>query len=103
MAHDPVADDSTDAADRPSREERVETARAVVYDDAGELIDAEDLDDALRAYGVDVGESSDGYPEYRNVPRELSLSVCHLAVDLRKDPAELIADREQYPVPDGSE
>lgn len=90
MASDrPLTDDGT-GSERPDREERIKAARAVVYDDAGELIDPEDLDDALDAYGVTVGVSSDGLTEYQDVPAELSLSVCHLAVDLQRDPAELV-------------
>ncbi len=72
-----ITDDETD---------RVEAARAVVYDD-GELIPPEELDDALEAAGVTVSVGDDGTPEYSDVPPSLSLSVCHLAVELRKDPA----------------
>jgi len=69
---------------------RVEAAREVVYED-GELIAAAALDDALEAYGVTVTEGADGTPHYEDVPPELSLSACHLAVDLRKNPAEFIS------------
>ena len=87
----PVTDD-TDP--RPTRDERVEATRAVVYGADGELIEADDLDAALEAVGVTVGESEDGLPEYRDVPRAVSLSACHLAVDLRRDPAEFISEPE---------
>lgn len=85
-----LTDDGSDAT-RPSHEERIEAARSVVYED-GELIDADALEDALDAHGVDVGTAEDGGTEYRNVPRELPLSACHLAVDLREDPAAFLAE-----------
>jgi len=94
---DADSDGDTDAA-RPSREDLVAAARAVVYDEEGDLIPAEDLDDALRAHGVVVGENEDGGPEYRNVPRDLPLSACHLAVDLRRDPADFISDSDENPL-----
>lgn len=85
----------TDDTDHhPTRDERVEATCAVVYGESGELIDAADLDAALEAVGVTVGESEDGLPEYRDVPRAVSLSACHLAVDLRRDPAEFITEPE---------
>lgn len=92
MASDKPVTDDGGSAERPTREERVAAARAVVYDDEGELIDAADLEDALVDAGVDAGVSDDGLTEYRNVPRELPLGACHLAVDLRRDPATLIGD-----------
>jgi hypothetical protein len=73
--------------------------RAVVYDD-GELIAPEDLADALEAAGVTVSVGADGTPEYSDVPPALSLSACHLAVDLRKDPAEIMGEPD-HAVADG--
>lgn len=92
MASDRPLTDTRSDPDRPSCEERVAAARAVVYDDNGELIDPEDLDAALEAHGVIAGVNDDGFREYQDVPRELSLSACHLAVDLQRDPAEFIVD-----------
>jgi len=80
--------------DRPSREQRVEAARAVVYNEEGDLIGSEEIEIALEEYGVTVGEAEDGTTEYRDVPRELPLSAVHLAVDTRRDPEEFIADPE---------
>ena len=77
--------------------DRVDAVRAVVYDDDGELIAAEALDDALEAVGVTVSEADDGTPEYSDVPPGLSLVACHLAVDLRRDPAEFIVGSEESP------
>lgn len=85
--------DDTDSQ-RPTREERVTATREVVYDEAGKLITANELDAALEAIGVTVTESDDGLPEYRDVPRAVSLSACHLAVDLRRDPAAFIREAE---------
>ena len=76
----------------PTTTERVRAARAVVYDDRGAIIDASEIADALRAYGVEVGTATDATTEYRNVPPELPLSACHLAVDTGRDPAAFIAD-----------
>jgi len=76
---------------------RVEAARAVVYDDDGELIAPENLAEALEAAGVTVSVDEDGTPEYSDVPASLSLSACHLAVDLRRDPAEFILRAEESP------
>lgn len=78
-----------------------EIERAVVYDD-GELIPPEELDDALEAAGVTVSVGDDGTPEYSDIPPSLSLSACHLAVDLRKDPAEIV-DNLGGAVADGRE
>jgi len=78
----PITDDETD---------HIKPVRAVVYDH-GELIPPEELDDALEAAGVSVSVGDDGTPEYSDVPPSLSLSACHLAVELRKDPAEIVAD-----------
>lgn len=90
MASDrPLTDDGTEG-NRPRRAERVAAARAVVYGDDGDVIDPEDLDDALEAYGVTVGVSGDGLTEYQDVPPELSLSACHLAVDLHRDPGDFL-------------
>lgn len=69
--------------------ERVQAARSVVYED-GELIGPEALDDALSEHGVSVGEGEDGVAVYEDVPETLSLSACHLAVDLREDPARFL-------------
>lgn len=81
--------------DRPSREERIAAARGVVYDEDGDLIDETELEDAIEAYGVDVGVNEEELPEYRNVPRELSLSAVHLAIDTREDPAEFVTDLDE--------
>lgn len=93
MASDRYLSDADSERTSPSREERVAAARSVVYSDDEELIASEDLNSALEEYGVGIGESEDGLPEYRDVPRELSISACHMAVDLRRDPAEFIALR----------
>lgn len=93
MASDRSVSDTGSECTPPSREERVAAARSVVYGDDKALIAPEDLDAALEEYGVGVGKSEDGLPEYRDVPRELSLSACHMAVDFRRDPAEFIAPR----------
>ncbi|MDL5363913.1 hypothetical protein [Halalkalicoccus sp. NIPERK01] len=93
MASDRYLSDADSERASPSLEERVAAARAVVYGDDGELIASEELDRALAEYGVGIGKSEDGLPEYRDVPQELSLSACHMAVDLRRDPAEFIAPR----------
>lgn len=85
MTHDRV-----EAA--PTTTERVRAARDVVYDEEGSIIDASEIADALRAYGVEVGTATDGRTEYRDVPPELPLSACHLAVDTGRDPAAFIAD-----------
>lgn len=93
MASDRSVSDARSERTPPSREERVAAARSVVYGDDETLIAPNDLNAALEEYGVSVGESEDGLPEYRDVPRELSLSACHMAIDLRRDPAEFIAPR----------
>lgn len=93
MASDRYLTDAERERTSPSHEERVAAARAVVYDDDEELIATEELDAALEEYGVSIGESEDGLPKYRDVPRELSLSACHMAVNLRRDPEEFIAPR----------
>jgi len=99
--------DDTDAQ-RPTQEERITATREVVYDEDGELITFDDLDAALEAIGVTVTESDDGLPEYRDAPRAVSLSACHLAVDLRRDPAAFIGesvpeDTDSGVVADGGE
>jgi len=91
--HRPVSD-AENSPDRPSREQRVEAARAVVYNEEGDLIEREEIETALEEYGVTVGEAEDGKTEYRAVPRELSLSAVHLAVNTRRDPEEFIVNRE---------
>jgi len=91
--HRPVNDDEK-STDRPSREQRLEAARAVVYTEEGDLIEPDEIETALEEYGVTVGEAEDGTTEYRHVPRELPLSAVHLAVDTRRDPEEFIADIE---------
>lgn len=93
MASDRHLSDVDSERTSPSHEERIAAARAVVYGDDEEIIAAEELDAALEEYGVSIGESEDGLPEYRDVPRELSLSACHMAVDLQRDSAEFIAPR----------
>jgi len=87
MAQDRPRESVTDA---PAPADRVAAARAVVYDEDGELIAADALADALAAQGVTVTETDDGVPQYEDVPPALSVSACHLAVDLRKDPAEFL-------------
>jgi hypothetical protein len=87
-----VTDDT--ATRHPTREERLAATRDVVYDEDGELITADELGVALEAIDVTVTESDDGLPEYRDVPRAVSLSACHLVVDLRRDPAAVIGERE---------
>ena len=84
-----MAQDRVGAA--PTTTERISAAREVVYDEAGAIIDASELEDALRAYGVGVGAATDGTTEYRDVPSELPLSACHLAIDTGRDPAAFIA------------
>lgn len=69
---------------------RIELARDVVYDEAGEIIDMDEIDAALAEHGVSVTEGIDGNPVYDNVPEGLSLSACYLAVELQKDPSEFI-------------
>lgn len=92
MASNRYLTDAESGRASSSREKRVAAAQAVVYDDNEERIAAEELATVLEEYGVDIGGSEDGLPEYRDVPRELSLSVCHTAVDLR-DPVKFIAPR----------
>ena len=75
-------------------EEQIEAARSVVYDEDGEFIEPDEIEDAIEDYGVDVGVGDDGVTQYQNVPHELSLSACYLAVDLRRDPAEFIIDTD---------
>lgn len=69
--------------------ERIDAARAVVYED-GELIAPEELDDALCERGVSVSKDEAGNPVYEDVPASLSLSACHLAVDAERDPAAFL-------------
>jgi hypothetical protein len=102
----PVTDDTD--TQHSTREERITATREVVYDEEGELITADELNTALEAIGVTVTESDDGLPEYRDVPRAVSLSACHLAVDLRRDPAAFIGeevpeDADSGVVADGGE
>lgn len=92
MASDRRVADTDSDEEPPTREERIAAARSVVYDSDGDLIDEDDLEAALKAHGVDVGVNEKGLPEYRNVPRELSLSAVHLAIETRDDPAEFIVD-----------
>lgn len=70
--------------------DRREAARAVVYDENGELIPPGEIEPALEGVGVAVSTDVDGMTVYENVPPELPLAACHLAVDLRRDPAEYI-------------
>lgn len=74
--------------------DRIAAARTVVYDDSGDLIEPGEIEDALREVGVVVSENEDGTTAYSDVPPELPLSACHLAVDLREDPASFIARGE---------
>jgi len=75
-----------------SDEERAEVARAVVYNDAGELIKADVLPEVVEAAGVTVVEADDEDSlEYRDVPADLPLAACHLAVDFRKDLAVVLS------------
>lgn len=89
MAQDRSREPVTGAADRS---DRVALAREVVYGDDDELIAADELAAALREHGVTVGTAADGTTAYSDVPPALPLSACHLAVDLRRDPAEFIHD-----------
>lgn len=76
----------------------------VVYDEVDTIIDTSEVEDALRAYGVEVGTTTDGATEYRNVPPELPLGACHLAVDTGRDPAAFIADTPPAePLTDGGD
>lgn len=70
----------------------IEETRAVVYvdDDRSEFIDMDDLDNALRAAGVEIIEDDDGTTAYDDVPDDLSIRAAHLAVDLRRDPSEFL-------------
>ena len=77
-------------SDEPAVAPRVQAAREVVYSD-GDLIGADELDAALEVRGVTVGTAADGTPEYRDVPGNLPLAACHLAVDLQRDPAEFLS------------
>lgn len=70
--------------------DRLEAARAVVYDEDGTLIPADAIEDALEAAGVGVSTEDDGTTVYENVPPELPLAACHLAVDLRRDPEHFL-------------
>lgn len=72
------------------RQRRIEAARAVVYDENGELITDDKLPEALQEQGVEVTENEDGTLNYDNVPAMLSIRACYLAVDTRQDPAEVI-------------
>lgn len=76
-----------------TRVDRIEAARGVVYSDDGEFILPHQLGAALEAYGVDVSETRDGIPAYQNVPPEISLAACHLAVESREDPAVFIVGK----------
>lgn len=85
-------DGSEGSVTRPvDDDDRIKAARAIVYDDNGDMIDPDDLEEALRAAGVTVTETDDGTTEYDNVPSDLSLSACHLAVDLREDPETFLS------------
>lgn len=88
MAQDRSRESVTDA---PAPANRVAAVRAVVYDAEGELIAPNALTDALQEAGVTVTETDDGVPQYEDVPPALSLSACHLAVDLREDPETFLS------------
>jgi len=94
MAQDRPVGDNGERPDRPTREQRLEAARAVVYTEEGNLIEPEEIESGLEAYGVTVGESEEGSTEYRDVPPELPLAACHLAVDTGRDPTAFLADTE---------
>lgn len=83
MARDRRREPVTDV---PPPSDRIELVRDIVYDEAGELLDPDDLEASLEAHGVTVSEDEDGNPVYRDVPDGLSLSACHLSVELREDP-----------------
>jgi len=89
MAQNRSREPATGAGDRS---DRVAFAREVVYDDDDELIAPDEIADALREHGVTVGTADDGTTAYSDIPPTLSLSACHLAVDLRRDPADFIRD-----------
>ncbi|HET7325482.1 MAG TPA: hypothetical protein VFJ06_14235 [Halococcus sp.] len=84
----------------PERTERIiEGTRAVVYadDDRSEFIDPDDLDDALREAGVKTVEWADGETGYDECETDVSIRAAHLAVDLRRDPAEFLHPVERRP------
>ena len=72
------------------QQRRIEAARAVVYDENGELITDDELQEALQEQGVEVTENEDSTFNYDSVPAMLSIRACSLAVDTRQDPAEVI-------------
>ncbi|WP_254832723.1 hypothetical protein [Haloglomus salinum] len=76
----------------PTQAERIAAARAVVYEDDGSLIGRGQLADALREYGVTVEYTENGSTQYRDVPPELPLEACRIAVDLQRDPAAFVGD-----------
>jgi len=69
--------------------ERIERAREIVLDNEGEVIAPEELDDALREHGVEIGTSPDGYRELRNAA-DLPTGLIHMAVDTGQDPADVL-------------
>ena len=90
----------------PERTERViEGTRAVVYADEEreKFIAPDDLNDALRSAGVEVGKAEDGTTAYDNIPDDLSVRAAHLAVDLRRDPAEFLNPVERRPDRDAAD
>jgi hypothetical protein len=101
-----MAQEQSEWVRSPERTEQViEATRAVVYaDDARETLIAPDsLDDALRAAGVEVGEAADGTTAYDDRGTDLSLRAAHLAVDLRRDPAEFLHPVERSPDRDAAD
>ena len=73
--------------------ERIERAREIVLDDEGEVIAPEDLDDALREHGIEIGTSPDGYRELRGeAAAYLPTALVHMAVDTQRDPAAVLSD-----------
>lgn len=87
MARDESRKPVTEVADHA---ERLEAARAVVYNEDGELIAPAEIERAIERVGVVVSTDEDGTTVYDNVPPELPLAACHLAVDLRRDPADFV-------------
>jgi hypothetical protein len=88
LAIDPERERERYEARKP---ERIERAREIVLDEDGEVIAPEELDDALREHGVEIGTSPDGYRELRNAA-DLPTGLIHLAVDTERDPADVLDD-----------
>jgi hypothetical protein len=86
LAIDPERERERYEARKP---ERIERAREIVLNDDGEVIAPEDLDDALREHGVEIGTSPDGYRELRNAA-DLPTALIHMAVDTGQDPGDVL-------------